>query len=68
MTAMPSCPPAQAPAILAPCCASSASSESVGTYGGLNNKMSTECRKRLRNGSARDANIGSTGTYWESVR
>lgn len=63
MTSMPSCPPAQAPAMSACCWAVSASSVSVGTYGGLNSRMSTACARRARSGPARDAKIGSIGTY-----
>ncbi len=61
--AIPSRPPAQDPAISACCCAKSASSESVGTYGGLNSKISTECRRRWRNGLASEPCNDSMGTY-----
>jgi hypothetical protein len=54
-------------------CAFSASSASVGTYGGLKMRTSTERLKRLNNGDARHATAGSTRIYlggvrWVSVR
>ena len=43
----------------APCCAAPASSSDVGTYGGLNTRMSAACSRQLDNGYARDAMGGS---------
>jgi len=60
---MPSVPPAQDPAMSAVPWASSASSVKVGTYGGLNRMISTECFSRDNNGRANDAIMGSSGTY-----
>ena len=63
MTCIPSLPPAHAPCMLAPCCASSASSSYVGTYGGLKIRMSTACFSRRMSGAARGALIASIGIY-----
>jgi hypothetical protein len=63
VTCMPSAPPAQDPEIPVSCCAASNSSSYVGTYGGLNKRISTACSRRLVNGRASDATSGSSETY-----
>ena len=60
---MPPSPPAQEPAIPALSCACKDSSWSVGTYGGLNNTMSTQRRSRVNSGIKRSHVIGLRGTY-----
>lgn len=61
---MPSVPPAQDPAMSVVPWASSASSVTVGTYGGLNRRISTACFNRDSSGRASDAIMGSRGTLF----